>query len=191
MAERRRPIELSVERTVTDPNGGSPLLLRATVRLEEGLDATAPGVAEELATLRRQLDAVAATLAPSAPAPSRPDRPLEELVEAYRPRQTELLELLREEGELTAGEYELLRRHMGRPETPRPPPAGIPLTDRPIAAAPLENDRAPATPRAVEELLRRYQISSLKQAGAVRARRQISFEEYMALKRHFGTPAAP
>jgi hypothetical protein len=33
--------------------------------------------------------------------------------------------------------------------------------------------------------LRVYQINSLKQAGAVRARREISFSEYMALKRHF------
>ena len=30
-----------------------------------------------------------------------------------------------------------------------------------------------------------YAVDSLKQAGAVRARREISFAEYMALKRHF------
>jgi hypothetical protein len=42
----------------------------------------------------------------------------------------------------------------------------------------------------VEELLHTYQITSLRQAGAVRARRQISFDEYMSLKRHFAASEA-
>jgi hypothetical protein len=42
----------------------------------------------------------------------------------------------------------------------------------------------------VPELLRTFQIETLRQAGAVRARRQISFEEYMALKRHFEAASA-
>jgi hypothetical protein len=46
-------------------------------------------------------------------------------------------------------------------------------------------DRTPSSPRPVDELVRTYRIESIKQAGAVRARRQISYEEYMALKRHF------
>jgi hypothetical protein len=63
----------------------------------------------------------------------------------------------------------------------------------PLAAEPK---LPPARP--VPELLRTFQIASLRQAGAVRARRQISFAEYMALKRHFEStdgdakpPAAP
>ena len=189
VAERRRPVDIALERSVPDPAGGPPLVVRATVRLEEGADTGTPAFAREMDSLRAELDAAVAAIHPAAPPTTRPERDLSELIEAYRPRQPELLDLLRAEGELTPTEYELLRRHLAAGEAPRPPPAGVPITERPIAAAPLENDRAPVSPRSIEELLRMYQIASLKQAGAVRARRQISFEEYMALKRHFG--AAP
>jgi len=193
MPAPRRPLELTLERVVVDPHGGAPITVRVTARIEPGPSGSTPpggSLSEELARLREELDAAVATIAPGA-SPSRADRPLEELVEAYRPRQPELLELLRDEGELTLGEYETLRRHLDAPAPVRPPPAGIPITERPIAAAPLETDRAPSMPRAVDDLIRQFQIASLKQAGAVRARRQISFEEYMALKRHFAAqPAA-
>jgi hypothetical protein len=83
--------------------------------------------------------------------------------------------------------------HLGKlPPGPAPElaPGVPPPTDRPIAAMPLEADRTPSTPRPTGQLLDQYRIESLKQAGAVRARRQISFEEYMALKRHFSAQAA-
>ncbi len=189
MVERRRPVEITLERSVADPAGGAPLTVRVSATIGEGEGAPAAAVSEEVARLRATLDQAVDTIRPGSSQPSRPDRLLEELIETYRPRQPELLDLLREEGELTATEYDLLRRHLATPSPARPPAGGVPITERPIAAAPLEVDRAPVTPRPVAELLRLYQISSLKQAGAVRARRQISFEEYMALKRHFQGPA--
>lgn len=186
MAEPRRPIDLSVERTLPDPAGGGPLVVRVSARLDGGSGADAPSLAATVEALRAQLEAAVALVRPEGAA--RPDRSLTELIEAYRPRQPELVDLLREEGELTEPEHAALRSYLARGEPVPAPAGGVPITDRPIAAAPLEIDRAPATPRPVEELVRLYQIASLKQAGAVRARRQISFEEYMALKRHFAAP---
>jgi hypothetical protein len=187
-----RPVEVTLERTVADSAGGPPLTVRLSVQLTgDALDAEGLSTLRtELDGLRGQLDRFVESLQPGASSAPRTDRPVEELIETYRPRQPELLELLRAEGELTAGEYDSLRHHLSAPPPAPPPPAGIPVAERPIVAAPLEGDRAPSQARPVEELLRVYQLSSLKQAGAVRARRQISFEEYMALKRHFGPPAA-
>ena len=183
------PIDLTLERVVIDGNGQT-VTVRVSRRLEAGAvaldDATR---ATMVAHLAAELATAVALVAPNAATTPRADRSLSELIEAYHPRQAELLDLLREEGEITATEYDRLRAHLAAPG-PQPPPAGVPITDRPIAAAPLENDRTPIVPRSVDELIRTYQIASLKQAGAVRARRQISYEEYMALKRHFA-PAAP
>ncbi|MCI4320106.1 MAG: hypothetical protein L3K23_08265 [Thermoplasmata archaeon] len=187
-------LELSVEREVVDGSSGSPRRVRLVARLPH--DAPAGGVdpaqlSEWVAELGRLLDATLEKL-PGARAPTRADRSLEDLVEAYHPRQVELVELLREEGELTTAEHERLRQYLAIPTAasvvPPSPPVG-----RSIAEAPLERDRAPSTPRPVPELLALYQIQSLKQAGAVRARRQISYEEYMAMKRHFsaGEPHSP
>jgi hypothetical protein len=183
----RRPIELTLERTMPDPNGGPPVVLRVSARWEPPDGGAEAGrlLADEIRSLRAELDAAITAVAPGSATMTRPDRTLEELIGTYRPRQPELLDLLKDEGELSGREYELLRSHLTGPATGRPAPAGVPITERPIAAAPLETDHAPSIPRPVEELLRTFQIASLKQAGAVRARRQISFEEYMALKRHF------
>lgn len=185
----RPSVDLTLERSVTDASGQT-LTVRVSRRLATDAgpvdDATRAAVVAELTA---ELAAAVAQVAPGASAPTRADRSLPELIEAYHPRQAELLDLLRDEGELTPMEYDRLRAHLAAP-APQPAPAGVPITERPIAAAPLENDRAPIVPRPVDELLRAYQITSLKQAGAVRARRQISYEEYMALKRHFA-PATP
>jgi len=180
-----------VERTLPDPAGGPPVVLRLSIEVDAAsLEGTgAEALKGEVEKLRAALDVLASALPGGAHVAARPDRPLEELVQTYRPRQPELLELLRDEGELTPSEFDLLRRHLASP--PPPPPAPVPITERPIAAAPLEADHAPTTARPVEELLRVYNLASLKQAGAVRARRQISFEEYMSLKRHFGAADAP
>ena len=178
-----------MERSVADPRGGPPIVVRATIHLEEGVDPSSPSLVPELERLREQLDAAVRVVLPAGTPVPRPDRSVDELIETYRPRQPELLDLLRDEGELSASEHDALRRRLFEGEEARPAPAGVPITQRPIAAAPLESDRAPAIARPIEELLRIYQITSLKQAGAVRARRQISFEEYMALKRHFAAPA--
>ncbi|MCI4335756.1 MAG: hypothetical protein L3K17_00960 [Thermoplasmata archaeon] len=186
MSSDRAPFELTLERTVVDASG-RPVTVRVSRRIEVvGSDVPGKAGAEEIASLRAELDKAVGVVAPGEGV--RPDRSLDELVQTYRPRQPELLDLLREEGELTGGEFDRLRQHLAVPP-PLAPAAGVPLAERPIAAAPLENDRTPIVPRPVDELIRTFQIASLKQAGAVRARRQISFEEYMALKRHFAPPA--
>jgi len=203
----RRELVLTVEREVPGPDG-VPRRVAVSARYDLAGRA-APPTPEELGeavrALDRELEAAIARAGFPAP-PVRRDRELVELVETYRPRQAELVDVLEEDGELTPTEAQALRAHVasapppyvspGR-ETPSSPVPEVPLTDRPLAALPLSNDRAPSTPRPVAELLRLYRIESLKQAGAVRGRRQISYDEYMALKRHFapdGTksdPAAP
>jgi hypothetical protein len=142
-------------------------------------------LAETFGGLIAQLDRAIALLPNSRP---RIDRELGELIDTYRPRQPELIDLLRDEGELTTHEHELLQAHLrATPLEGNATPTSF--TRAPIAALPLSNDRTTATPRSIPDLLAEYQITSLKQAGAVRARRQISYDEYMALKRHFTTSA--
>ena len=186
MAPRRTSVDIAVEREAVGEDGVS-----RTYRLAEtiALDAAQPSLSSD--ELRARYRALSEELDRAIPAgaaapAARPDRPLAELVETYRPRQRELLDLLRSEGELTLEEFTRLQRYLD--ERAAGVAGEIPEAERPIAAAPIGVDRTPATPRAVPELLRLYKIESLKQAGAVRARRQISYEEYMALKRHFGPP---
>lgn len=152
----------------------------------EGADGPTPQeLVQALDRLRADLDVLVG--APLAAAPIfRPDRELSELVDTYHPRQRELIDLLREEGELTETEHERLVEYLAVVRTPAPPSVPLPpLVDAPLAAAPVVAERLPDRARSVPELLRTFQIETLRQAGAVRARRQISFEEYMALKRHF------
>jgi hypothetical protein len=190
----RTEVVLSVEQEAAVP-GQPPRRLRLEARFAIGSrPPSAADLGEALGRLDRELSE-AATLAGYAPtAPVRADRPVAELVETYRPRQSELVELLLAEGEISPGEAEGLRAYLASPVAvgaPSAPPRDeVPVVDRPIAAAPLENDRTTGRARTVSELLSTYRIESLRQAGAVRARRQISFEEYMALKRHFG-PSEP
>jgi len=180
---RRTEIDLAVERDVVGEDGVARRF-RATSRLVlDPADAPAPE-----AELRERLRALADELDRSLPegravGGAREERSTKELVETYRPRQLELLDLLREDGELSSDEFARLRQYLV--ERPGGVVPEVPVTDRPIAAAPLALDRTPLVPRPVRELLELYRIESLKQAGAVRARRQISYEEYMALKRHF------
>lgn len=181
----RRETELSVERPL-----GSGGVARLTARFAAPAEGRPPTMTELRAALDEltgELDALVG--APLAAAPvARPDREVRELIETYRPRQRELLEVLRDDGELTSGEYARLRDHLERrgAEPAAPPPARPePVPEAPIAAAPLAAERSLPPARPVPELLETFQITSLKQAGAVRARRQISFAEYMALKRHF------
>jgi hypothetical protein len=201
---RRREVELSVERPL-EPDRPTAGVVRLSVRFDGGDAGQGPSpneLAQELDALRADLDALIGLPIAAVPA-ARPDRELTELVETYRPRQRELVDLLRDEGQLTPAEHARLAEYLalgGVPKPPAPPP--IPETERLIATVPIDRELpatarpevAPAPPpratpspaaRPVPELLRTYQISSLRQAGAVRARRQISFAEYMALKRHF------
>ncbi|MCI4348809.1 MAG: hypothetical protein L3J93_01125 [Thermoplasmata archaeon] len=192
---RRREIELSVERELLG-RGGSARRARLTARFELEGPKEAPGpkeLAEAIRTLDRELEA-AGIEAGFTVAATVPERSLEELVETYRPRQAELVDVLETDGEITAGEATLLRESLAGPTNRRPiarpaqgpkAPVEVSLTDRPLAAMPLANDRTPSVPRPIPDLLATYRIESIKQAGAVRARRQISFDEYMLLKRHF------
>jgi len=189
VALRRRETELSLERP-SGPDGPASGVVRLTARFEAGPEGEAPSpreLAEALDRLRADLDALIGPPLAALPA-SRPDRDLSELVDTYRPRQRELVDLLRDEGEITPLEHGLLAEYLSSttPSTmPIPPPTRPPTFDQPIAAVPISAERRSEATRSVADLLRQYQISSLKQAGAVRARRQISFEEYMTLKRHF------
>jgi len=185
---RRREIELTVVRPLRpdDPSGGT---VRLSAKFELSPDGSGPDhseLARAFDDLRADLDGLVGPPLAAAPA-ARPDRDLTELVETYRPRQRELVDLLLGEGELTPGEHARLVEYLGAPPAPAEPPS--PATERrfdaPIAAVPIVVGRSDEGARPVPELLRRYQIDSLKQAGAVRARREISFAEYMALKRHF------
>jgi len=178
-------VELSVERPL-GPHGPDGGVARLTARFETGPDGAGPTPAElktALEKLTADLDAVVGVPLAAAPA-ARTDRDVVELVETYRPRQRELVDLLLADGEITATEHARLTEHLaGTLRAPAARPVAEP--DHPLAAAPAAADSALPPARTVAELLRTYQISSLKQAGAVRARRQISFAEYMALKRHF------
>jgi hypothetical protein len=181
MAPRRKEYELTVEQELPAAADGAPRRARLTARFS----GDAGDVELDDAELARSLRELADRLARVAEASGvgrgpgsepRPDRSVEELLETYRPRQMELVELLHADGELTEGEYAVLRTRM----TDRPAEVEVPKTpDVPPPVVPRAGGRS------VEELLRIYQIASLRQAGAVRARRQISFDEYMSLKRHF------
>ncbi len=195
---RAADIEIAVEREVLDRQGASRRV-RLSARITS-TDATSPPSTSELGEAIRSVDEElekgclqAGFRLPS----SRPDRTREELVETYRPRQSELVDVLLSDGEITEREAELLRSSVRAPGPAAPP--GPPVSAagtaeagvlRGLAALPLSNDRTPANARPVEELLRVYQISTLKQAGAVRARRQISYDEYMSLKHHFAQDEA-
>ena len=192
MPARPRRIELSVERPL-EGRGPPGAVARLGATFEFAGEEGGPSVAELSATLEQLVRDLEGVLGPSlAAAPAvRPDRPLEELVETYRPRQRELVDLLLADGELTESEHALLASRVGpsRPPAPsRPVPPAAELSkvgETPIAAVPLAAEPRLPPARPVPELLRTFQIASLRQAGAVRARRQISFAEYMALKRHF------
>jgi len=185
---KRREVELSVERPLR-PDGPSSGTVRLSARFEVPPEGSGPSHAElarALEDLQADLDGLVGPLLAAAPA-MRPDRDLTELVETYRPRQRELIDLLLAEGELTTGEHARLVEYLGAPPAPAEAPAPVPEPrfETPLAAVPIVVGRSEEPARPVDELLRLYQISSLKQAGAVRARREISFAEYMALKRHF------
>jgi hypothetical protein len=186
MAPRRKEYELSVEQELPASSDGAPRRARLTARFSPEPEEAEPAEADLANALRELADRLArasekAGLGRRPPAEERPDRTLSELLETYRPRQPELVELLHADGELTDGEYALLRNGI-------PTPSSEPVAASPPVAPPSAPTRSGGRP--VEELLRVYQITSLRQAGAVRGRRQISFEEYMALKRHFGSGAA-
>jgi len=181
MADRPTEYELSVEQELPAAPDGGRRRARLTARFRSDVPGAAPDDAEVARSLRELADrlrraAEASGVGARSPDEARPDRSLEELVETYRPRQPELLELLHADGELTDGEFERLRSQVPAQSTEKS--EGMP-------AVPSPPGPSLAGGRSVAELLRTYQITSLRQAGAVRGRRQISFDEYMALKRHF------
>lgn len=195
--KRGREVEFSVEREVFDA-AGVPRRLRVASRyvIDEGAGApTAADLASAVTQLDRELEGAVAQ-AGFRGSSARADRGRTELLETYRPRRSQLIDALLADGEVTEGEAKILREALPAraPALPTrdlaPDRALVPETDRPLAAMPLSVDRAPSSPRPVPELLATFQIATLKQAGAIRARRQISYDEYMALKRHFGGGAS-
>ncbi len=202
MTTRRRQVELSVERPL-GARGPDGAVARLSATFDAGPNGEGPSP-QELATaldeLVQQLEGVLGPSLGALPA-QRTDRELEELVETYRPRQRELVDALLADGEITAGEHASLvaalpvspasRRPASSPPSERPAPSALPgAAETPLAAVPIAAEPRLPPARPVPELLRAFQISNLRQAGAVRARRQISFAEYMALKRHFESTEA-
>jgi len=200
---RRREVELCVERPLMPGGSGA-----GTVRLSARFDVAADEGSPSPADLAQALDRLTADLnalvgPPLAAAPvARTDRELTELVETYRPRQRELVDLLLADGEISPAEHARLVEYVASARPPRAKPAApaaVPETERLLATVPIDRGRLPSSApgarspetkslesaRPVPVLLETYQITSLRQAGAVRGRRQISFAEYMALKRHF------
>ena len=196
MSVRRREVELTVEHAL-GPLPSSGTVVRLSTRFEVGDDGKGPSHGDLLNALQSlKADLEALVNAPIAAVPAaRTDREVNELVETYRPRQKDLVDLLLADGEITPAEHRVLIDYLGypAPDLPEPPPArpAPAVTDAPIAAMPIAAERPSEPGRPVAELLATYQITSLKQAGAVRARRQISFGEYMALKRHFEQESKP
>jgi hypothetical protein len=201
---RRRQLEISVERPL-GARGPEGAVARLSATFDAGPDGEGPSSSDLAKALDQLLQELEGVLGPSLGAlpASRNDRELEELVQTYRPRQRELVDALLADGELSAGEHQsLLAALPALSSAPRPaahaPPGASPASvvpnvgETPIAAVPIVAEPKLPAARPVPELLRTFQISNLRQAGAVRARRQISFAEYMALKRHFeasdGTP---
>ena len=109
MTVRRREIELTVERPLgPEASSGGPVRLSA--RFEVGVDGDGPSHAElaaELDALKADLEALVGPPIAAAPI-ARGERELTELVETYRPRQRELVDLLLADGEITAGEHRRL-----------------------------------------------------------------------------------
>lgn len=205
MTLERTEVQLSLEREAGESPDGSPRRARLSARFRaEAADPTPEELGDALRTLAELLErAVERAGIAKARAPRR-ERDLSELIETYHPRQAELLDALRDEGELSEREYGALREYL----TSQPPVGAYGAESRPEAAPPAERFRGPGgegvgfaggerervsesrpggPTRPVGELLETYRIGSLRQAGAVRARRQISYDEYMALKRHFST----
>jgi hypothetical protein len=187
-------IELSVERETPASEGRPARRIRLTAQFAPGSTDGLPS-AEELSTALQELtdrldDGLGRDEALS-PAVASSDRSLEDLVENYRPRQVELIDLLLEEGEVSPAEHERLREFLLEERTGELPSSGstVAATDPVVTKTP--SDRAPPPVRSVDELLRAYQIGSLRQAGAVRGRREISYDEYMLLKRHFSAAPDP
>lgn len=193
MPARRREIEVSIERPLGAEGSGAGTV-RLTARLELDADGNGPPkeeLARELERLRAEMEAL---VGPPRPTSARTDRPLDELVETYRPRGRELVDLLRADGELTEGEHTALLEHVATTPAPVSPGSGVApsavAAPLPASAPERGGERgAGERIRSVAELLTTYGIASLRQAGAVRARRQISFSEYMALKKHFESPS--
>ena len=136
MAPRRKEYELTVEQELPAAADGAPRRARLTARFTGEAGETDLDDAELARSLRELADRLAraseaAGVGRGPAAGARPDREVRELLETYRPRQIELVELLHADGELTDGEYAVLRARMTErpseveePRTPAVPPGG-------------------------------------------------------------------
>lgn len=174
-----------MERAIGSPLDPRAEVVRLTARFEvlPGSDGPTPQELDEaLRSLREELSHLPGISTGA-------ERTLDELIQAYRPRQAELVDLLRADGEITASEHELLRTYLAQQMGEEPEGTSARVAALPRAPAASSASRPPA-PRSVEAVLREYRIQSLREAGLVRARRQITFDEYMALKRYFESKAS-
>lgn len=198
MPRKLNAIEVSVERYTSGGEGAPARVIKLTASIDPSGDDGFPSpeeINEVFTTLTRRLDAALDSAEGSVTSPRGEERSIEELVETYRPRQRELVDLLRAEGEISSREANLLSSHL-ESRGPRAPTPSAADSGREAGVSYREPsmtnvDRIEPVPRPIGELLDTYQIETLKQAGAVRARRQISFAEYMALKRHFSSTGDP
>jgi hypothetical protein len=207
MTLEKTKVQLSLEREAGESPDGSPRRARLAARYRtDGTEPTAEELGDALRTLAELLERAVERAGLARGRAPRRERELAELIETYHPRQVELLDALRDEGELSDREYGSLQEYLtsqpaiGRfvPQEDREvPPASVePRTPTRSSSADFGGERgtgaargpAGGAPRPIPELLRTYRIDSLRQAGAVRARRQISYDEYMALKQHFSHP---
>ncbi len=169
---KRVGLELSVERATPSTDGRAPSIARLSVRFELNPADSRPSVDElhdALAELDRDLGEAVARL--SRGSSQSADRPLAELIETYHPRQVELIELLRSDGELSDGEATALRRHLSPPvASAGEPPARLGTSVDTHPSRPIEggaasiDDRIPPNPRSVEDLLDRV-LSDVPRTG--------------------------
>ena len=115
MALERTEVTLSVELEAAPP-GQPPRRLRLEARFRAGAGTpSAAELAEAVTALDRDLAEATKRAGFFPTAPPRAERSVSDLVEAYRPRQPELVELLLAEGEVSPGEAEALRQYLAGP----------------------------------------------------------------------------
>jgi hypothetical protein len=147
------------------------LKLSTTIEPDEGGKVTERDIMDATENLRNILSSALRSAGTSesavaVPTPTvGPPRSLEVLNQVYTPRSVEHVDALMWEGQITAAEHSLLVSSMRGKSTPSQPVS--------------------RRQRGIEEMVRELRIESLRDANMARAKEQVSYEEWTALKRHF------